>query len=293
MRRASSPEGPERATRLVVSADDFGLAEAVNEGIVHAHRGGIVTAASLIANGAAFDDAVRRARAVPSLDIGVHLTLVEERPLLGARAVPSLVGRDGRFHPSAAHFTWRALRGRIDPGDVRRELAAQCERVVAAGVAPSHLDSHQHTHVLPVVLDAVLELGRQLGVTAVRVPREPAPLRRVGAAPLRRVGESLVLGRLARRVARATRGCDGLAGFLEGGRLDQPRLLGVIERLPRGTWELMTHPGSAHPGPAYAHWGYHWRAELDALVDADVAAAVRRRGIELISFRALAAQVPA
>ncbi|HEX5385189.1 MAG TPA: ChbG/HpnK family deacetylase [Gemmatimonadales bacterium] len=290
--RSDSPhsEPSPTAIRLIVNADDFGLAEIVNDGIVQAHRDGMLTSASLMANGAAFDDAVCRARAAPGLDLGVHLTLVEERPVLDPREVPSLVGADGCFHRSAARFARRYARGRINADELRRELQAQCERIRAAGFRPTHFDSHQHVHLLPGVLRVVIDLAREYGIGAIRLPRERAPLRWLGRAPLARVAGAVTVAALSDAAAsHIPRRVDGFAGFFEGGHLSAARLRALLGRLSGGTWELMTHPGAGDAGPRYRHWHYHWQDELRALTDPDVLADLRQRGIELTSFGAVAA----
>src|SRR2546427_12450295 len=160
--------------RLVVNADDLGLTVGVNDGIFDAHDLGILTSASLFANAPATVDAIRRARSRPSLGIGVHLALVDGVPALPAASVPSLVGADGRFRPSWKPFVVDALRGRISPADVERELTAQIERVVGAGITPTHLDAHKHVHGYPPVFAIVARLAVRFRVPVVRVPYERA-----------------------------------------------------------------------------------------------------------------------
>ena len=193
----SAPAPPRRPVRLVVNADDFGVSERVNSGIVHAHREGVVTATSLMAVGRAFEHAVRLARAVPDLDVGVHLTLVAERPLRPEGS--SLTGTDGRFPPGAGAFTLGWLTGRIRRADVEAEWSAQIERVLASGIRPSHLDSHQHVHVLPGLLDLARELAARYGIPFVRVPVEGWRLDR----PITLHGISRLLGAGALRRSRA------------------------------------------------------------------------------------------
>src|SRR5213592_207307 len=149
--------------KVIVHGDDFGLSERINEGILQAHRHGILTSSSIMANGEAFDQAAALARSTPSLDVGVHLTLIEERPLLSAAEVSTLVNGDGRFHAHATRFGARYFSARINLEEVRRELEAQVEKVLAAGLVPSHLDSHQHVHVLSGILRIVVELSRKYG----------------------------------------------------------------------------------------------------------------------------------
>ena len=156
--------------RLIVHADDFGMSEAVNLGILEAHERGIVTSTSIMATAPAFEHAVAVAKSRPSLDVGVHLTLTEQRPLIGAEAGASLVGPDGRFAPHLVQFAVRYLRGKVSLAEVRAELDAQIRRVRDAGIAVSHLDGHQHVHVLPGIAAIVADLAAAHGITAVRYP---------------------------------------------------------------------------------------------------------------------------
>jgi predicted glycoside hydrolase/deacetylase ChbG (UPF0249 family) len=167
--------GRREQLRLIVHGDDFGLAAAVNEGITQAHRHGILTSTSLIACGAAFDHAVSWSRETPSLDVGVHLTLVEEEPLQPPSSIPTLVTDSGRLHRNAWTFTRRYVTGQISLREVRLELDAQIRRVTEAGITPSHLDSHQHLHALPGIMRIVVELARRHQIAAVRLPRERLP----------------------------------------------------------------------------------------------------------------------
>lgn len=280
--------------RLIVNADDLGIAPAVNAGVLRAHAAGIVTAASLMACGGAFDDAVRRAAEHPRLDLGVHLTLVAGRPLV--KRLSSLTAEPGRFLPSAGLFLQRYLAGGIRREDLALELAAQIERVCDAGIVPSHLDSHQHLHVLPGVLAVVRDLARRRRIPFVRAPFErlrierPFELRAAGrlggALGLRLIGwaATAALGR-ARDLAEAPE----FLGFAAGGRLGEARLRALIARLAPGrTYELMCHPGFAPPEPEIRRWGYRHAEELAALTSPAVRADLDRRGVRLTRFADLA-----
>jgi hopanoid biosynthesis associated protein HpnK len=281
--------------RLIVNADDFGLTARVNQGVLEAHSRGILTSASIMPVGRAFDHAAQLARAASSLDVGIHLTLVEERPLLPGHEIPSLVGPDGRFLRHADRFVLRYLAGRIELGDVRRELAEQCRKVLGAGLSPSHLDTHQHLHLLPAVLDIVIELGHELGIPAIRRAHEPRVLQQVGHAPPGRVALALLVNTLSRHARRRqSRPIDGFLGFLYAGRLGERELLRLLEHLPsRGTWELVCHPGLADPETPYRHWRYQWENELAAVTSPRVRALIARKGIKLVGFRDLVEPLPA
>ena len=137
---------------LIVSADDLGLTDGVCRAVLAGHQRGIVTSTSLLAVGRSFDLAVRMLLDHPSLDVGAHLAIVgEDPPLLTAREIPTLVDKRGAFPLSYRTVVLRGLARRIDPADVRREFAAQLQRILSAGVPVSHLDTHQHTHLWPAV----------------------------------------------------------------------------------------------------------------------------------------------
>jgi predicted glycoside hydrolase/deacetylase ChbG (UPF0249 family) len=273
--------------RLIVNADDFGISEAVNRGIVDAHDRGIVTSTSIMATGAAFEQAVELARSRPGLAVGVHLVLTEHRPLVGATLVPSLVEAGGQFAAHVAQLLAKDLRGRISLPEARLELEAQLTRARAAGIAVSHIDGHQHVHVLPGIAGVVAELAAQHGVAAVRYPAE-----RVRGYMLRSLKH-------ARRLAEQTalrlfcessplkhlRRSDDFVGFYFGGRLDERNLATVLERLPSGrTVELMCHPGDEQMRPT-KDWAYAWAAERDALTSPRIRELVMARGVQLISNR--------
>lgn len=223
------------ARTLTVNADDFGFTRGVNRGILHCHLNGILTSATLMANGDAFEDAVEIARSHPSLDAGAHLVLVQGRSV-----------RNGAPLPPTLPSLMRALAvGRLKPYD---ELKAQMEKILAAGVRVTHLDTHKHTHLLPPVLDAVLRLAREYGVRWVRRPFD-LPLPAAGApAPLvvrlARRAMAPLQGSFERRILDAgLRATNHFAGFQWTGRLTAAGVAALLHNLPPGTAELMTHPG--------------------------------------------------
>jgi predicted glycoside hydrolase/deacetylase ChbG (UPF0249 family) len=267
--------------QLVVNADDFGFTPDVNAGIVEAHRDGILTATTLMANGDAFDDAVRLARATPTLDIGCHLVLVGGRSLVTGQALPATVSQ---------LVTALAL-GRIRVYD---ELDKQVRRILDAGLRPSHLDTHKHTHLAPPVLDAVARLSAEYGVRWVRRPFD-FPFNWLGGrVPLVKRLTSQALGLLRRRFHRvlSRHGCrttDHFAGFQITGRFRTAELVELMSAIPEGSTELMVHPGRCGPALEAAHTRLteSREAELAALVSPEVRAAVARHGIELVRYAGL------
>ncbi len=267
--------------QLVVNADDFGFTPDVNQGIVEAHRRGILTATTLMANGAAFDDAVRLARETPTLDIGCHLVLIGGCSLLTGKPYPSTVPQ------LAAALARHALR----PYD---ELKAQVRRIVDAGLVPTHLDTHKHTHLAPPVLDAVARLGEECGIRWVRRPFD-LPLNALrGAVPRMKRLTSDALGLLRRRFHRvlAAHGCrttDHFAGFQITGRFRTAELVELLSVIPEGTTELMCHPGrcGASLRAARTRLKESREAELEALLSQEVREALEKNGIALVSYRDL------
>jgi predicted glycoside hydrolase/deacetylase ChbG (UPF0249 family) len=261
--------------KLVVNADDFGFTRDVNQGIVQAHRDGILTATTLMATGAAFHDAVRLARENSSLDIGVHLVLVGDPPF--PRTVTQLV---------------RAVAlGRIHVYD---ELRAQVRRILDAGLRPTHLDTHKHTHLLPPVLDAVARLSEEFKIPWVRRPFD-FPLTPAGPGVSRAkriVSKSLgvLRGRFAHVLERhGCRSTDHFAGFQITGSYGAAELARLIRSLPEGSTEFMCHPGicGEELRGARTRLKESREKELRALTSAEVRAALKASGVELVRYSEL------
>lgn len=276
--------------RLIVHADDFGLSEAINEGIVHAFRHGILTSTSIVASGDAFDHAIGLYRDVPELDLGVHLTLVEERPLLPYRSVKSLLADNGCFMGHATTFMRHYLRGKIDFEQARSELDAQIYKVLDHGVQISHVDSHQHLHALPALHRIVVDLAKKYRIPAIRrIYERPRPymLKEIKAWP--RIGQLFFLNALGRLCS--TEGLaapDELLGFFYSGRLTQDKVGTLLHYLPKtGMCELICHPGFGDESSKYAHWRYSHQEELNALCHGELSSLLARHHVELISYRDL------
>ncbi len=241
--------------RLVVNADDLGLTTAVNDGIFDAHRHGILTSASLFPNAPATADAIERVRSVRSLGVGVHLTLVDGVPVLPPASIPTLVEGDGRFRRSWKPFIVACLTGRISLGDVERELTAQIQRVLAAGIAPTHADAHKHVHAYPPVFSVVATLAARFGIPTVRIPYEqpqwaammPLPADRARWIERRQAALNAVMWPWARANARVASSLGlqtpRFLGRVHTGLLDEPSLHRLLAGIGAGVTELMVHPG--------------------------------------------------
>jgi len=288
------------ARRLIINADDFGLTGGVNRAIVEAHARGVVTSATLMATGAAFDDAIARAKENPRLSVGCHVLLVDGTPASRAAALPSLVNGD-QFQNSLARFAHAALRGRLNASEITVEVVAQIHKLQRAGVEVSHVDTHKHTHMFPAVLRPLLEAARQCGVRAVRNPF--APLKPLAWAHLARrprlwtrYSEVRALrgffAGFRRTVAEmGMRTTDGSFGVLGTGALDEKLFASICGCIPEGTWEFVCHPGynDAALSGVRTRLRASREAESKILTSADAKQTLERHGIEPISYRELSA----
>jgi hopanoid biosynthesis associated protein HpnK len=257
--------------RLVFTADDFGLTQSVNEAVECAHRTGILHAASLMVAGPAVADAVRRARAMPGLCVGLHLVVTEGPAVLPRTEIPDLVSAQGWFSSDQLRLGINyALCAQIR-GQLAAEIRAQFAAFAATGLPLHHADAHKHMHLHPVVGRMMLDIGREFGLSRVRVPAEPP-------AVLARCGTRVGLGaramyhwtNLLRRQVHAagmvtSRYCFGVAW---SGHLTTERILRLLVELPHGESEIYFHPAVTQDPllrrlmPDYTH-----DAELAALID--------------------------
>lgn len=278
---------------MVINADDFGLHPAVNRAVERAVLGGVVTSASLMACGRAFEDAVTVAQRLSALSIGVHLTLVEERPLTAA---PSLIGAGGTMPPLSHDFAHRWLSGHVRREEVRRELTAQIERVISVGIRPSHLDSHQHVHALPGLWRLTMELARTFSIPFVRVPSFDgigAP-RSSAATRIVRAGLNALAARRRSHPAVGVRHADRLHGTTASGRMTVDLLLQLMNAAAPGITEIMVHPVEDDPEFRAEYKWTSWadfdgRRDLAAVTAPEVRARAARGDLVLSGFAALAA----
>lgn len=272
---------------VVVNADDLGLHEDINRGIRQAHEEGIVTSTSLVACGRAFEDGLETLRACPDLDPGVHLTLIEERPLCEPRSIPSLTGEGGRFWYSYREFTKQVLLGTVCRKEIYLELDAQIRRVLDAGIRPSHIDSHQHVHMLPPVWGVVTELAGKYQIPFVRVAAFQELWTRL-RSPLECMfrGGLNTISWVRRRQLGRLHSVDYTAGLHLSGRLKEVDLLNIFRYFRSGLGEVVVHPGVTTPElqTKYSSWGFDWTGELNALRSSKVRGAF---GKSVVSFQTI------
>jgi chitin disaccharide deacetylase len=292
--------------RLIVNADDFGFTRGVNAGTLRAFERGILTSATLMANGDAFDEAAAMARANPRLGVGVHLVAVGGPPVARPSEIPSLVDADGLLPRTLTDLIKLLARGRVRVEHVEREFAAQVERVRGAGVMPTHLDSHKHSHTQPLVMTALARVAAAFDIRAVRNPFESwrAPVI-TGAAARARRGVYLKQAVMCAAVAPRARAFhrtvrehglhapDFFCGVRLTGLLDAEAVRRVIGGLRDGTTELMCHPAlyDDELERAATRLKRERQRELEALTDEGVRHSVNAQGVRLINYQELSEHV--
>ncbi|HKW18284.1 MAG TPA: ChbG/HpnK family deacetylase [Terriglobales bacterium] len=279
--------------RLIINADDFGLTAGVNRGIVEAHTRGIVTSSTLMACGAAFQDAVALARQTPSLSVGCHVLLVDASPMLELSQVSSLAFQNNgtpKFRDSVVSFACLAVARRLSEEQIETEITAQIRKLQSAGIQVSHLDSHKHTHMFPVVFRPMLRAAKNCGIPAVRNPFEPLLFasardwkRRFQLGMLRsfRAG----FGQALTKAGMITP--DGCIGIIATGGLNLRTFRALIESLPEGTWEFVSHPGynDADLASVKTRLRASRESELQLLMSPQAKELLTREQVELISYR--------
>jgi chitin disaccharide deacetylase len=279
--------------RLIVTADDFGLCEPINEAVEIAHRDGILTTASLMVGGGAAADAVARARRLPTLRVGLHVVVVEDLPVLPRAQVAHLTDGDGYL---SRNLVSAGVRFFFDPAARRQleaEIRAQFEAFAATGLTLDHVNAHNHMHLHPTVLGIILRVGREFGLRAMRVPYEPPWVawrlagRGLGAKLAGAAGLAPWLGVLRARLRLlGIRANDVVLGLGATGAMDEPTVLRLLEIVPDGrVTEMYFHPATRRsPESDRTMPSYRQDAELAALTSPRVRAALETRDIRLVTF---------
>ena len=278
--------------QLIVNADDFGISREVNEAVERAHRDGVLRAASLMVAAPATADAIERAHRLPDLAVGLHVVLVNGRPALPLDQVPDLIDENGEFLIDLVRAGFRFF---FRPGvrkQLEAEIRAQFERFKASGLKLDHVDAQCHMHVHPTIFRLMLKVGREYGMRAIRLPREPFGLSykaagdRFGA----RLGNTMLtepwLALMRARARREGVACNDYAfGVNDPGAMTQARVLRLIDGLPDGVTEIFFHPATgpfegSDPGTEH----FQWAGELAALTSGDVRGAIERAGIANVTY---------
>jgi hopanoid biosynthesis associated protein HpnK len=285
---------------LIVTGDDFGASSSVNAAIVRAHCHGILTSASLMANGAAFDEAVALAKDHPKLGVGIHISLLRGKSVLPPGDLSQLVDRSGQF---SGNPTLTGFRYFFDPkarGQLEKEIEAQIRKFLSAGLVPSHIDGHLHLHVHPAVLPILVRLAGKYGIPAFRLPRENLGVNLAldRRNLLSKAIYTTIYHRLCAHAEKKLLGAglsfpDFFFGLLQSGRMDETTLLGIVARLKPGVTEIGMHPAAATPAEL-ERWAPHYAytEELEALISPRVKEHISAHGVELTNYRIWQAGAP-
>lgn len=279
--------------KLIVNADDFGLHPSVNQAIIKGYTEGIITSTSIMPTGKFFHEAVNLGLNTPNLGIGIHLTLVAEKPCLPIASIKSLVDNEEKFYANYIDFIKKYFMGKIVKDEVYKELEAQIKIVRETGLSITHIDSHQHLHVLPGVIDIVIALAQKYSIGAIRIPAEKYLFCGGYHAGAKRIVGKYGLTYLANCAKTKVKKYglktpDYFFGMLAGGNMSKLYLDNMIKALPIGVSEIMIHPGldSTILQKEFG-WNYHWENELQATLHQDTKQLIHECGITLSSFGAL------
>jgi chitin disaccharide deacetylase len=273
----------EPARKLIVTADDFGRSRSVNTAVLRAHREGILTSASLMVNGDAFEEAVQIAKSNPDLAIGLHLTLVCGKATLSHSELPGLIDPFGNFSDAPVwtgihYWARRGLRPLL-----QKEIAAQFAKFGQTGLALDHVDGHLNMHLHPTIFDLLMQHHRDWNVRHIRLTRDPYELnRRLGEGSwFYRCSHATIFDRLCQRAlpqlaARGIGYSDRVFGLLQNAGVDADFITRLLPLMPTGTTEIYSHPSCEPP-----------TEEFDALINQDIRAQIARHNIQLTSYSAL------
>jgi len=255
------------------------LSEQINAGIISAFEHGIVRSTSLMPNGQAYNNAVSLSKEHPELGVGIHLSLVDEQPV--SSAISSLPA-------SYKTLAMCLVTGRINRRNLLSECSCQIEKVLSSGIQPTHLDSHQHVHILPVFSSAAVTLALQYGIPVIRVPLTHSNIQFTSRGLQVAISQILSEKLSEKAVHAGLKMVDRFYGLAESGHVTENVILQAIAQASEGINELMCHPGFSDTQTSGRYkWGYSWEEEVKALCSEKVIMAVKERGVILSSFAGL------
>ena len=274
--------------KLIVNADDFGRHELINRAVERAFVNGCLKSATLMAGGIAFDDAVKLAKNLRGLGVGIHFTLANGNPVLPPEEIPTLVTEQGIFHGDYVTFLKRYLSGKISLAEVRAELAAQLEKISRTGLTLTHFDSHQHLHHVPGIIDIALDLAATKNISAMRVADTglfDGELKNFGQL-VGRAGLSSLAKFAAHKAHKKNFVTpEHFTGIVAGESVTENFLLKLIANLRGGTTEVMLHPGTDNKILCdFCDWNHDFEAELAAVTSPKVLRALAEKNIPAINF---------
>ena len=279
--------------KLIVNADDFGLDMEVNRGIELCHQKGIVTSTSIVPGGKCFEDGIEILKRNHLLGVGIHITFVLSKPVSEPEKIKSLLKKSGSFRDSWYDFFLAFIAGRIRKNEIEIEIEAQIKKLVDIGITPSHLDSHQHLHLLPGIIDSVIKIAKKYGIKWIRVPTEPGLLNiKADSSIIQRAKYFfyMLLTLKSPHQVKSSGLCyaDRCYGLIESGRMGEEALISCFKRLAKGVNEIFVHPGISKGRKEIAGIkNYSWDMELNALISERIIKFIKENGIVLTNYRSI------
>lgn len=274
---------------LIVNADDFGIDEEINRGIAECFRDGIVRSVSIVSNGLAFEDALNLVKKNTDIGIGVHLCLVGERSILPKEKIPSIVDDKSFLSKNYRHFLYKICSNKVNLLEVKDELEAQMKKVLDTGIMPTHLDSHQYTHLIPPIFNIVIQLAKKFNIKWMRYPKENKYNKNIRFISVGNCIKKLYLAFFSGYQLNALQDnnlyyADFSYGIMGKGYLNSHILKGVLEHLNSGLTDITCHPGYNPLNKKYAIWRYNWEAEKIVLESQDIKDLIKKLNIKLINY---------
>lgn len=280
---------------LIVTADDFGVSHNINEAIIKAFRDGILTSASLVVSGRAFEHAVALARANPGLSVGLHIVLVQGKSVLPHKKIPNLVDRDNNFTRNPIFAGLKYFFSPIAAREIQRELRAQIEKFLSTGLPLDFINGHLNIHVHPRVFHIIMELTKELDKKGFRLPRDELvlTLRCDRGGAVSKLFHAVTFTMLSNRCVSALRE-NGFSftrrvyGLLQSGNMNVRYVTSIIKNMPHGASEIYFHP-CIMPCEEYSRWmpDYHPGEELKTLTSREICELLRANAVRLINYAAL------
>ncbi len=272
---------------LVVNADDFGLDANIDRGIFESFDKGVVSSVSIVANGSTFDSALSLIKkSNKDLGVGVHLSLLSEKPVLSLAKIPSLVNKQGYFFNSIFDLIMRIYLSWVDLSEIEKELESQINKVLDYGITPTHLDGDRFVHILPPVFNITVKLAKKYSIKYIRYPYRDSWMPFLSSSNILKM---VFLGLFAKKQTvilkqNNIRYVDCSYGFMASGHIDRIMFLKLLRNLGPELSDINFHPGYRPTCGKYDLWKYDWQSEKNLLCDLGIKEFIKRLNIELVNY---------
>jgi len=270
---------------LIVNADDFGLTDCVNDGIIHGHVNGIITSTTILPGGSAFENGMKLLQKHSTLGVGVHLTLNEETPISNYSQIPHLVDKNGKFI-SRNELILKLFANKIPLEEIRKEWTLQIEKCLSFSLPITHLDSHGHIHLFPSLSEMLLQILEKFNINKIRYPvPEGNAFLPLNSQKAKIFFLKLCGYRLKNILKKKKIFSPHFFGIEQSGNMNSKHLIAILKKISKTVSEIMVHPGFENSSLApYHYWKYNWENELNALTDPNIKTALKEKSIKLINY---------